>query len=105
MDAFLRVIATELVALPSETVLITHEVGGLRVALGAVLDSVEGFAHRLFRRGAFLHDLGRIADQRRSVRPPESAGRGLAIGGLDDARGDWAWHQHRAVDIEGRGCA
>ena len=65
--------------------------------LGAVLNRVQDLAHRLFRLGALLHDLGRIADQRGAVGPPKSAGSGLAIGGLEDASRDLGRHEHRAA--------
>ena len=41
--------------------------------------------------------LAGIANQRGAVGSPESAGRGLAIGGLEDAGGDLGRRQNRAV--------
>ena len=55
-----------------------HEVRRLLVVLGAILDRADELAHRLFRFCAFFHDLGRVPDQRASLRPPEAARRGMA---------------------------
>src|ERR1700688_3756653 len=85
VDAFLDVIAAEFLALPSEAVLIADDVRGPRAVFGAVLDDVQNSAHRPFRFGALLDDLGGVADERRALGPPKSAGSGLAIGGLEHA--------------------
>ncbi len=59
------------------------------------------FAHLLFRRRAFFHDLVGVADKRRAVGPPQAAWAGLAIGRLEHASGDLRRYQRRAVeDVE-----
>src|ERR1700733_1717629 len=101
MDALLRVITAEVVTLPSEAVLIAHQVGRLRTVAGAVLNNVQDFAHRPFRRGALLHDLFRVANQRRAVGPPKAAGNSLAVGGFEDASRDLGRDKNCAVkDVE-----
>src|ERR1700722_14768474 len=98
VDALLGVIAAEFVTLPSEAVLIAHQVGRLRTIAGALLDNVQDFAHRPFRCGALLHDLFRVANQRRAVGAPKAAGNGLAVGGLEDASRDLGRDKNCAVE-------
>src|ERR1700728_4969247 len=101
VDALLGVIPADLVALAGEGVLIANQVRRLRAVGGAVLDRAHRLGHRLLGLGAFLGELGGVADQRGAVGAPKAAGTGLAIGGLEDACGDLRRRQRRAVeDVE-----
>src|SRR5271170_5692855 len=98
VDALLGIIPADVVALAGEAVLIANQVGRLRAVGGAVLDRAHRLGHRLLRLGAFLGELGGVADQRGAVGAPKAAGTGLAIGGLEDACGDLRRRQHGAVE-------
>src|SRR5271154_6414577 len=102
VDALLGIIPADVVALAGEAVLIANQVGRLRAVGGAVLDRAHRLGHRLLRLGAFLGELGGVADQRDAVGAPKPARTGLAIGGLEDACGDLRRRQRGAVeDVEG----
>ena len=102
MDAFLCVVAADVVALAGKAVLVAHQVGRLGTVSRTILDRAQRLGHRLLGLGAFLGDLGGVADQRGALGAPKAAGTGLAIGGLEDASGDLGRNQHRAVEhVEG----
>src|SRR5208282_2881519 len=99
-EALLDILPAGVVALTGEGGLIAHEIGRHRTVRGAGLDRLQNLGHRLFGLGAFLDDC--VAGERGAVGAPEPAGTGLAIGGLEHARGDLRGHERRAVqDIEG----
>ena len=62
---------------------------------------MQDLSHRLFRRGAVFHDFGRVVNQRGAVGAPKAAGKGLAVGGLEDASRDLGRDKNSAVeDVE-----